>query len=515
MRWFNTAGPCKPADHYTLLEREGVPDIVRLVDRAQYFVIHAPRQTGKTTAVLQLARELTEGGRYVSVMVSVEAGAAFTRDLDGLEGAILGAFYEAARADLPPDLRPPPWPDAAPGSRVTAALRAWSEAAPRPLALFIDEIDALRDDALILVLRQLRAGFHRRPLHFPHSLGLVGLRDVRDYVVASGGAGRLGSASPFNIKSDSIRIGDFTPGEVARLLGMHTAETGKVFEPAAVARLVELTRGQPWLVNALAALLTDELVPDHGEPVTAAMVDRARDRLIERNDTHLDSLAERLREDRVRAVMEPILAGRHLGDLPDDDQRYVLDLGLVRESSSGGFEIANPIYAQVVPQVLSATARRSLPTIHPTWLRPDGSFDPDALLESFVSFWRRNGEPLMRSAPYHEIAPHLVLMAFLDRVANGGGRVDREYAIGSGRMDLLLTMGEARLAMELKVWRPGEPDPLDEGLEQLERYLAGLGLDEGWLVLFDRRADLPRLAERVRVDLASTATGRRVTVIRG
>ena len=92
------------------------------------------------------------------------------------------------------------------------------------------------------------------------------------------------------------------------------------------------------------------------------------------------------------------------------------------------------------------------------------------MLDAFLAFWRRHGQPLLASAPYHEIAPHLVRMAFLHRVANGEGTLEREYAIGAGRMDLTLGLG-----LELKVWRPGEPDPLTEGLEQLDAYLADLG----------------------------------------
>jgi hypothetical protein len=253
--------------------------------------------------------------------------------------------------------------------------------------------------------------------------------------------------------------------------------------------------------------------------VGRADVDQARDLLIQRNDTHLDSLAERLREPRVRAIIEPILAGDVMPDVPEDDRRFCLDLGLIRRASEGGLEVANPIYAEVIPRVLASGPRDTLPRTAPVWLRADGSLDADALLGAFVAFWRKHGEPLLRSAPYHEIAPHLVLLAFLDRVANGGGRVEREYAIGSGRMDVLLEHGpphaRARVAMELKLWRDGRKDPLGEGLDQLEGYLAGLALDEGWLVLFDRRSGLPAIEDRVSIEEASTAGGRRVRVVRG
>jgi hypothetical protein len=106
----------------------------------------------------------------------------------------------------------------------------------------------------------------------------------------------------------------------------------------------------------------------------------------------------------------------------------------------------------------------SLPEISPSWLDADGNLVPERLLDAFLAFWRQHGEPLLGSAPYHEIAPHLVLMAFLQRVANAEGSIEREYAIGRGRMDLCLRYRDLTLGIELKVWRNGAPDPLAEGL---------------------------------------------------
>jgi len=100
-------------------------------------------------------------------------------------------------------------------------------------------------------------------------------------------------------------------------------------------------------------------------------------------------------------------------------------------------------------------------------------------------------------------------------VANAGGRLEREYAIGSGRMDICLRYGPDTLAMELKVWRDREKDPLAEGLAQLDGYLSGLGLETGWLVIFDRRSGLPPISERTTTEPATTPAGRPVTVIRG
>lgn len=514
MRFFNTAGPCNPDDHYMLSPTARLPQVQRLIAQKGYFVLHAPRQTGKTTAMLALARELTASGRYVSVLVSVESGSAFNEDPDTAELAILDAWRQAASARLPAELHPPPWPVAPVGRRIGAALRAWAEAAPRPLILFLDEIDSLQDRTLISVLRQLRDGYYDRPQAFPWSLALIGLRDVRDYKVASGGSERLNTASPFNIKAESFTLRSFTAPEVAELYRQHTADTGQVFTPEALHLAFELTQGQPWLVNALARQAVEVIVDDPARPVTVAHINQAKETLIARQDTHLDSLAARLREPRVRRIIEPMLAGRTLGDVPADDIQFVLDLGLCRMDPAGGLVIANPVYREVLPRVLAGTPIASLPHIRPTWLRHDGSLDAVRLLDAFLAFWRQHGEPLLGSAPYHEIAPHLVLMAFLHRVANAGGTLEREYAIGRGRMDLCLRYGPDTLAMELKVWRDGERDPLAEGLAQLDHYLSGLGLDTGWLVIFDRCSGQPPISERTTAAAATTPAGRVVTVIR-
>ena len=515
MRFFNTAGPCVAEDHFMLPASARLPGVRKLIDRKGYFVLHAPRQSGKTTTVLELARELTASGSYAAVVVSAEVGAPFPDDPGMAERAILGDWRASTAFQLPESFQPPPWPEAENGSRIGAALSSWSRAIQRPLVLFIDEVDALRGPALISVLRQLRSGFPRRPDAFPWSLALVGLRDVRDYKAASGGTESLHTSSPFNIKVESLTLSSFTAEEVARLYAQHTAETGQLFTPEALARAFHLTQGQPWLVNALARQVVEVVVPDSAVPVTARHVDEAKEILIKRQDTHLDSLAERLREPRVRRVIEPILAGTSITDVPEDDRRFVLDLGLARREAEGGFVIANPIYREVIPRVLAQGSHDSLPAIHPSWLTPQGVLDPGKLLDAFLAFWRRHGQPLLASAPYHEIAPHLVLIAFLHRVVNGGGTLEREYAIGSGRMDLCLRYGDVVLGTELKVWRDGEKDPLAEGLEQLDGYLSGLCLPGGWLVIFDRRGGVAPISERTSATVVASPGGRAITVIRG
>jgi AAA domain len=513
-RYFNTAGPCQRDIHYMLSPLTRLPNVEQFVDQRSYFIIHAPRQIGKTTAMMGLAEQLTASGKYTAALVSAEVGQAFGKDVIGAEQALLNAWQTAIGFWLPAEFQPPKWSDLPAGSRISQALTAWSKACPRPIVLLIDEIDALRDDALITVLRQLRDGYNRRPTGFPASIGLIGMRDVRDYKVASGGSDRLQNASPFNIKVESLTMRSFYESEVAELYQQHTDDTGQVFTPESIKLVFDLTQGQPWLVNAIARQLTEVIAPDPAVTITPVMVEEAKEIIIRRQDTHLDSLAERLREDRVKVIMEPILASQELPVTSNEDRQYLVDLGLLRRDPAGGLVVANPIYREVLPRVLAQGPQDSLPIISPTWLTTTGELDTDRLLQAFLEFWLQHGEALLKSASYPEIAPHLVLMAFLHRVINGGGTLEREYAIGRDRMDLCLRYGAVTLGIEIKAWRTDRADPLTKGLEQLEGYLARLNQSSGWLMIFDQRKNAMPLEDRLSTELAQTATGKQVTVIR-
>lgn len=328
-------------------DRLALPLIHRLIENESYFVLHAPRQIGKTTAMMALAQQLTATGQYAAILVSAEVGAPFLQDIGAAELAILGSWRVHTRRYLPPEFQPPPWPEAPAGQRIQAALTEWAMTIDRPLVLFIDEIDTLQNEALLSVLRQLRNGFPNRPQGFPQSLALIGLRDVRDYKIASGGSNRLNTSSPFNIKAESLTMRNFTAGEVAQLYQQHTDDTGQRFTPEAIAHAFELTQGQPWLVNAIAREIVEKLLPNPAQSIEVTHINQAKEILIQRRETHIDSLAERLQEDRVRAIIEPMLAGQSLPVIPLDDLEFVQDLGLCVIHSEGGLVIANPIYREL------------------------------------------------------------------------------------------------------------------------------------------------------------------------
>ena len=502
MRKFNTAGPIRPALDYHIppLERLDLAEVLEFIRDERYFVLHAPRQTGKTSALMALRGLLNGGtvGEYRCAYINVEPAQTAREDVGRAMGAIASQIAREAKytlndhatAEAAEELDTNRRPDDALGT----LLETWARAADAPLVLLIDEIDAMVGDSLVSVLRQLRTGYVRRPEGFPQSVVLCGVRDVRDYRIhASSEKEVITGGSAFNIKARSLRLGDFTRAEVETLLGQHTAETGQEFAPGAVRAVWEQTRGQPWLVNALALEMcfSSGMPKEPGGPLSERAVFEAREALILRRETHLDQLADKLREPRVRRVIEPLLSGGD-AEYGDRDREYVRDLGLVAPDPPLRF--ANPVYGEVVPRELTWVLQDRIPQPAAWYVLPDGGLDMDRLLAAFQDFFRQNSEHWIRRAQYTEAGPQLVLQAFLHRVVNATGRIEREYALGSRRVDLLVVWPreegrEDRIVVECKLVKEGRSlsRTIDEGIEQTRSYMDISGTDEGHLVVFDLR----------------------------
>ena len=514
MRRFNTEGPVFPERHYCippLARLDDVDRVLGLVRDLRYFVLHAPRQTGKTSALLALRDILNAGaaGDLHCVYVNVEAAQAQRENVEPAMRVIVGEVASRARASGDGFLY-----EAWPGIFATfgdgalkEALSRWAEESPKPLVILIDEIDTLVGDTLISVLPQLRAGYDQRPERYPQSVVLCGVRDVRDYRIRSSSGEIITGGSAFNIKAESLRLGDFSEAETRALLAQHTEQAGQAFTAGAIAAVWRQTQGQPWLVNALCerACFRGEAGRDRTRPITEATILDAQEQLILARETHLDQLADKLDEDRMRRVIEPLLRGDDEGEFTASnleharDIEYVRDLGLIARQDP--VRIANPIYAEVVPRELSYATQARLVQEVAWYMRPDGDLDGEKLMGAFQTFFREHSEHWLGRFDYQEAGPQLLLQAFLQRIVNGGGRIEREYGLGYGRTDLLIVwpFGDAsagaaevtKTVIECKVLhrRRGLETTIAHGLEQTARYMDRCGARAGHLVIFDPSPD--------------------------
>lgn len=491
---FNTTGPCNPGEHYMLPPERRLGGVLELIEEHRYFTLHAGRQTGKTTSARWLVKHLNASGRFRAVWVDIQNARDTDSPLRAFE-AVLYDLDEAVESTLP-DLGVPAAAVRKLKPSATFLLRYLRDLAARsdkPLVILFDEADGLVGKAMVSFLTQLRQGYiSRAEIPFPSSVVLVGQRQVRDYVLRSEdrkAIAWLGTSSPFNITAEAMTLESFGEAEVTELLEQHAAATGQRFEPEAAARIFELGQGHPWLTNALADQIVRKDVRDRGVAITVAHVDAAKEAIILARRSHIDSLIARLSEPRVQKILDPMLAGEATSpDVVDDDFAYVLGLGIIRKRA-GRIEIANPIYREVVPRALTYIRQVQIAN-EPAWyVRKDGSLDMPRLMTDWQRFWRKDGHLAAAGFQYRESGPHLMLMAFLQRIINGGGRIEREYGLGKGALDLLVDWKGQRHAIELKIRRDTETET--DALDQVAGYLDHLGLAEGWLVMFDLRRETP------------------------
>lgn len=502
-RFFNTAGPIKKDLHYYIdpLKRFDLEEVLLLIRQQKYFVMHAPRQTGKTSCMLALRDYLNERDEYIAVYANVEGGQASRNDVQSVVKSTVDTLAEQFRGvvgnDVPLQIRDEVQ-QVGKDSMLATYLRRLSESLPKPIILVVDEIDALVGDSLVSILRQIRSGYADRPHFFPQSIILCGVRDVRDYRIVLSNQDIVTGGSAFNIKAESLRLGNMTKEEVKELYQQHTLETGQEFDEGCFPMIWEATEGQPWLVNALGYEVTMRMREnrDRSVRIIPEMIYRAQERIIYRRETHIDILIDKLKEDRVRRVIGPILANETEVDdalFPQDDMQYVIDMGLITRDKP--IRIANGIYREIIPRELTWTTQESLIQQSAWYMNPDNSINMEKLLLDFQQFFRQNADAWIEKFDYKESGPQLLLQAFLQRVVNGGGYIDREYGLGRGRTDLLIRKPLTeqyggpiqRIVLELKIKRYSMEKTIEDGLKQTWEYMDKVGgVDEGHFIIFDR-----------------------------
>jgi hypothetical protein len=494
-RYFNVAGPCVPGDHYMLDPLRGIGgELMDLIDNKSYFVIHAARQSGKTTLLWELVDRINTKGDYYALYCTLEAVEDFTEPERGIPEIINRITDSIERQSFSEGFAKNANYNNISGV-LNRALANYCRALDKPLVIFFDEADCLSNGTLITFLRQLREGYvcrGREP--FVHSIALVGMRNIRDYRAhIRPDTDTLGSSSPFNIMKESFNLRNFTKADVAELYAQHTAETGQTFEPQAVEHVFEQTQGQPWLVNAIACECVEKITKkNYTIPITENLAKQAIQNIVLQWGTHFDSLMERLKEPRVRNVIVPLLTGDEVVDKFTNDYQYTRDLGLIREIE-GKVEPGNPIYAELIVRTLNWNVQDSIRNTHkeydlPRYLK-DGKIDMDYLIRDFQAYWRENSEIWKGRYKkdfyeYDEAAAHLVLQAFLQRVVNGGAQVLREFALGTRQADLCVVYNGQKYPIELKIQQNEKGRA--ESLKQISDYAEKVGSDVGWLVIFDR-----------------------------
>jgi predicted AAA+ superfamily ATPase len=215
MKEFNTTGPCNSIKHYMINASTRLQGVEELIDNEKYFVIHAARQSGKTTYLQDLTKRLNAGGKYYALYCSLEKAQNVVEAERGIP-----AVYDCITLSLQKMSSIPYIYDESyerdkksrPLALLTLFLMNFVKSLDKPMVILFDEADCLSEGTLISFLRQLRDGYNDRSITpFVHSVALVGMRNIRDYKARiRPDSETLGSASPFNIVTKTYTLQNFT-----------------------------------------------------------------------------------------------------------------------------------------------------------------------------------------------------------------------------------------------------------------------------------------------------------------
>ncbi len=496
MREFNITGKIIPETHYYVDLRPQIKRLMTLVEKGKYFVINRPRQFGKTTLLDFFARHLQGSGKYVPALISFQL---FAQRPDMTEAE----FYSNVSILMAKSM-----------NRAIGKTLHWEMPSininnrydffkwlgdtclslPGKMVLLIDEIDAVPESVVIGFLAGLREMFLQRDLEpSPHSVGLVGVHDIKNLQARyRDQSASIGSTSPFNIALD-YELLPFNLQNIREYFMQHTNATGQIFDSKVFRRVHHVTNGHPWLVSMLAKIMVEEIVPKRKHKVGLNHAEEAIQRLINFRNPNFESLFNNARRPNLFPIVLDLLEGRrHRYNIQDDDINLGVRYGIFAEKGRQ-LILANLIYVQALYQHFERTLKRSqIRNILAANRFEDqnGHLNFRHVLDKFQAFMKAKGSHVAKQPEFKEATGQLLLLSYLDAIVNGKGWTFKEVQSGEGRIDVLCCYKNQKEVVEVKVWY-GERR-YGGALTQLAKYLESENLSRGYLVVFDRRENLPK-----------------------
>ena len=498
MRWFETRGPVYPEDNYVVARTDELADFVNRLKRGRYIVLFAPRQTGKTTFFQNALDSLEdEGNTYFPIQLNFE----------GYVDSDADVFYRSLWKEIGQEIKHVfqkrgKCPSDALNRFLTnvqitdpISMREFFEELGRLLekqqfVVIIDEFDSIPRDALKGFLHSLRQIYLSRRTRCPHSIGLVGVKNITQLDYDR-------SISPFNIQEE-FKLPNFTLEQVQELFSQYTVEVGQPLTPKTVEAIHKQTAGQPVLVNRFAQILTEGLDIPMSESITMEHFSLAHAQLLREKHTNIDHLITNIRKDRSFEALLMKIASYDEGvdfNLDSDIINELATYGVIAEGTDGMCEIVNPIYQyriiRAFKPIVNGLEQEYLPEDNRAgfqgYLTSDGQIQMVALLDNFRDFIGRAGFKILQvpDTPQEYVGQHL-LFAYLNQfVQIVGGTMYLEVQTGRGRMDILILHRNEKYIVETKIW--GGDARYQTGKAQLAAYVRSEGAKEGYYIVFDRR----------------------------
>ena len=513
-RTFVTGGPVVPEENYFVKRERELTDFLQRVEQGKYIVIFAPRQTGKTTFFYQALRVLENDPKYIPISLDFEIYSeaepeVFYRHIgEEIIKCIrnrLQAHDFISRLDTPKVEDLGEWlvqqeiTDHFSFERFFENLH--TQLPEKRVFIIIDEFDGIPQKELRNFLYTLRKIYNAKKrsvvYNYIHSMGIVGVKSIAqldfDHTI-----------SPFNIQ-DQFALSNFTVEQVAELYGQYTKEVGQPFVPEVIETVHQKTAGQPFLVNRLGQILTEELEISQTGEISITHFQEAYARLLNDENTHFDTLVKNIRIDpEFKGILIDIIAGQkeRRFNRRDKNVQSLVTFGVVTEKE-GLCVIDNPVYQSIIIDAftpfINGVEDKYLPEDaedFTDYLSKDGRIQMDELLDNFRDFIGRAGYKILEvpETPQEFVGQYL-LLAYLDLfVRKIGGHLYPEVPTGRGRMDIIILYRGEKHIVETKLWR-GERR-YQSGKRQLTEYLSKEGVQHGYYIVFDHRKGAQSKYER-------------------
>jgi hypothetical protein len=331
-----------------------------------------------------------------------------------------------------------------------------------------------------------------------HSVVLAGVHDVKSlkFKVRQGDEQKYNS--PWNIATDFTVDMNLQPDEIKPMLADYMQEKGIAMDTQLIAdRLFYLTSGYPFLVSQMCKIIAEEIVPKTGaKEWTEADVNKAfRLLFAKRGIANFDTLLKNLKEypDLYNLAFSLVIDG---AVTPYTDYNFTINLGILHgifgQTQGGMLKIHNRIYREIIAEMMVSEWRTNA-LIHRTYNTdefaaisqyhlPNKALDMQKVLENFQIFMKK--EYSGKNKEFVERDGRLIFLAFMKPIINGAGYDFKEPQISEEkRLDVVITYHQHLYVAELKIWRGAEAHA--KGLVQLVDYLDVMGLDTGFLLIFD------------------------------
>jgi type II secretory pathway predicted ATPase ExeA len=477
-RYFNTSGPNRVTQHYTLMRPDLVVQGIGIVKKERYFTIWAPRQTGKSTYFRILAQALIAEG-YLVCHINVEG------KVDATEEFLCEYICEDIDKQIGIRLD---------SKNVNHLLMKISQFAQKTV-LIIDEIEQVNPELFNKFMHTIRAYYHNREQHNLKSVVLVGVANITGII--------QDNASPFNI-ADNFVVPYFTKQEVHELLEQHETESGQLFTDEIKDQIYHITAGQPGLVNGF-GLRMSEVYPDKMQLEYADYLAVEDWYLYEAIDKNVSNIVNKAKTE--RAYIE----GKQHFSVYDDRTRFLHTNGLLKKDSEGNIAFWVPLYKKCLQQVFYPRMNGEAQTIQGNldiddYFTADGFLNIDKIIRDYQAYANLRGfryftereadgtpKGLREAALMYSFETYI--QSFLQVV---GGKSYLEAHVALGRSDLILNIRGTEFVIEGKLFH--NITLFEKGKPQLAYYIKGLGLKEGvYLVFVSNLITNPKVVEAIEI----------------